>query len=170
MTPEIDPDIIEFLANMHALYRMYDRKEQLLYIGCTGNAGRRFGEHTSKRWFPLVETIKLEWFPTPETAYAAEKDAIRRECPRYNVDDMKPSRLQRDPSTPAPVAVVEGEARTTLIALLAKGTTVREAAMALRMSKWHARVRLESLRSEGVAKVEGSRRAARWHLVDGDAP
>lgn len=173
--PWVDPRAIQRAADMHAVYRMYDGQERLLYVGCTGNIGRRITEHALKRWFPLVDTIKLEWFPTQDAAYLAEVRAIRHEHPQYNKADREPPRGKPASAgarhrVPAP----EGDCRAMLTALLANGTTAREVAMALGTSKWHARVRLEALRAEGTAKIEGSRRVAKWVLADapdgGDAP
>ncbi len=83
--PEIDPRDVRRMADMHAVYRMRDATDRLLYIGRTADAGRRFGDHSMKRWFPLVETIRLEWFPTEAAAILAERRAIQREHPRYNI-------------------------------------------------------------------------------------
>ena len=72
------------LADMHALYRMFDDRGHLLYIGITGDLGKRLGNHSFKRWFPLVERITLEWLPNRAAALVAEKRAISTEHPRYN--------------------------------------------------------------------------------------
>ena len=85
MTDDIDPDVLRRLADMHAVYRMFDAVGRLLYIGRTGDAGRRFGSHNSKRWFPLVATIALEWYATEAAAALAEQRAIIKEHPRYNL-------------------------------------------------------------------------------------
>ena len=69
---------------MHAVYRMFDEKGRLLYIGISGRSGR-FNEHATKRWFPLVSVITLEWHATHAEAILAERRAIAAEKPRYNV-------------------------------------------------------------------------------------
>jgi hypothetical protein len=174
------------MADMHAVYRMTDGESRLLYIGRTGDAGRRFGDHASKRWFPLVETIKLEWLPTEAAAILAERRAIQSENPRYNIAERKPPRRRRCPPRTAKSArgaaqsrqkppvfrfrmpltlTEEGEYREALLALLQGGTTIGNAAKHLNVTKWSARVHLEALRSEGVARVEGVKSAARWRLV-----
>jgi predicted GIY-YIG superfamily endonuclease len=78
-------------AEMHALYRMYDERGRLLYVGITGDLGKRLGEHSFKRWFPLVEDIKLEWKETRASALLAESRAIIAERPRYNKAGLTPS-------------------------------------------------------------------------------
>lgn len=52
--------------------------------------------------------------------------------------------------------------RATLLGLLADGTTADAAGKALGVSKWKALTYLRKLRSEGVARVDGKGRAARW--------
>lgn len=73
------------IAEMHAVYRMYDDRGRLLYVGVTGDIGQRFGDHSMKRWFPLVERITLEWHETRAQAVLAESRAIAKERPRYNI-------------------------------------------------------------------------------------
>lgn len=73
------------LADMHALYRMFDDRDRLLYIGITGDLGKRLGQHSFKRWFPLVQRITLEWLPNRAAALVAERRAISAEHPRYNL-------------------------------------------------------------------------------------
>ena len=63
------------------------------------------------------------------------------------------------------------EAREPLLRLLAAGTTISEVATTLGVSKWTARTYLERLRGEGLVRMEGEKRTARWRLnepEDGD--
>lgn len=78
-------------AEMHALYRMYDERGRLLYVGITGDLGKRLGQHSFKRWFPLVEKITLEWKETRASALLSESRAIVAERPRYNKAGLTPS-------------------------------------------------------------------------------
>jgi hypothetical protein len=108
---------------MHAVYRMFDAERHLLYVGRTGNAGQRFGDHSMKRWFPLVKTIELEWCATRAEAVLAERRAIRSEHPRYNIAEtpraLTPAarrdiqlRVRYPAGTPAPTpAPLPGSAR-----------------------------------------------------------
>lgn len=84
MITDIDPRVIQRLADMHAVYRMFDRAGKLLYVGKTGHVAR-FDNHATKRWFPLVASITLEWHDTEASAALAEKRAIEAERPRYNI-------------------------------------------------------------------------------------
>lgn len=72
-------------AESQAVYRCFGGSGQLLYIGTTGNLGRRLAAHAQKIWFLEVRGITLEWYPDEETAEAAERRAIRIEQPKYNV-------------------------------------------------------------------------------------
>lgn len=84
MTAELDPRLVRRLADLTAVYRMYGRASELLYIGMTSQL-RRFDNHATKRWFPLVARIDLEWHPTEASARLAEHRAIQVERPRYNI-------------------------------------------------------------------------------------
>jgi predicted GIY-YIG superfamily endonuclease len=73
------------VVEMHAVYRMYADDGELLYVGMTSNPGQRFGDHASRRWFPLVASITLEWHPNSRAARTSERQAIKTEGPRFNV-------------------------------------------------------------------------------------
>jgi DNA-binding XRE family transcriptional regulator/predicted GIY-YIG superfamily endonuclease len=95
MTADIGNDLLRRVAEMHAVYRMYDGGGRVLYIGISGVAGRRFDQHSEKAWFPQVANITLEWFPTKAAAVLAENRAIAAEQPRYNTRGKKKSRTRR---------------------------------------------------------------------------
>jgi ATPase family associated with various cellular activities (AAA) len=93
----------------------------------------------------------------------ADADAIR-------LPDVDPAKLaaarQERWDQVAAVSEVPAEAREKLLGLLAAGTTIRPAATALGVSVWTMRRWLERLRSEGVAWLDGEKRAARWRLTE----
>lgn len=93
MTADIDPRVIRRLADMHAVYRMFGRAGELLYVGMTGHL-RRFDDHAVKRWFPAVSRITLEWHETEASARVSERRAIQAERPRYNIEGT-PKRPRR---------------------------------------------------------------------------
>lgn len=71
-----------------ALYRLFDADGQLLYVGITNNTHRRFERHRqTKNWWPRVHRRTIEWYDTLDEAAEAERDAIRREVPRFNVSN-----------------------------------------------------------------------------------
>ena len=85
-----------------ALYRQFDKENQLLYVGISMNYANRTKEHyRGSAWFLDVTHIDLEWFDTREDALTAEYNAIKSERPKCNKvhnsgrdDDEE---LRRDP-------------------------------------------------------------------------
>lgn len=82
----------------YCVYRFYDRSGILLYIGMTICLVQRLCAHQDdKDWFPEVSRIEIEYFPDKDSAAEAEKNAIRKLDPLYNValkraDGVKPPR------------------------------------------------------------------------------
>jgi predicted GIY-YIG superfamily endonuclease len=70
----------------YALYRFYDARENLLYAGITDDPWRRWREHVlTKPWYPQVKHQAVTWYDTEAEAGRAEKRAIRKERPQFNV-------------------------------------------------------------------------------------
>lgn len=70
----------------HVLYRFFDARGNLLYIGLTVGAAQRFADHRRhKDWWPLVARIDVEHFPDRPSVVTAERAAIETEWPRYNI-------------------------------------------------------------------------------------
>src|SRR3990167_7345586 len=69
------------------LYRLYTAGMELLYIGVSSRVECRICcEHfVDKHWFCEVEKATFEHFELRWQAEEAEKLAIQRECPLYNV-------------------------------------------------------------------------------------
>lgn len=116
---ELDARLLQQAAEMQAVYRMFDAEGGLLYIGVTGDLSRRISVHAEKRWFLLVETIRLEWHPTQAAAWAAEQRAIREEQPRINITGKqlpptpikrKPKRLRAVPPPTGPLTIKQAVA------------------------------------------------------------
>jgi predicted GIY-YIG superfamily endonuclease len=69
----------------HTLYRFFDRRFRLIYVGITGRGTQRFIEHArDKAWYRSVTFIALEHFDAAEAAARAERTAIALERPRRN--------------------------------------------------------------------------------------
>lgn len=69
-----------------ALYRYFDVGGRLLYVGITGMLAVREGAHRSRsRWMDLAANSTIERFATEAEARAAERTAIKSECPLFNV-------------------------------------------------------------------------------------
>jgi len=74
------------VACHHALYRFYDHREVLLYIGLTMDPATRWKAHSKQKpWWVEVTSIRIEHFPSREAVKAAEIAAIKAELPLYNV-------------------------------------------------------------------------------------
>lgn len=73
-------------ARPHALYRYYDAGGELLYVGIANDPFRRMAEHRQgKQWWQQVKHLTLEHFPNRKEALTAEREAIKTEHPRYNI-------------------------------------------------------------------------------------
>ena len=69
-----------------ALYRIWGKDDQLLYVGISKSALGRLGQHlTEKTWSADIANVTIETFPTRELAAAAEVAAIKAEKPLHNV-------------------------------------------------------------------------------------
>jgi predicted GIY-YIG superfamily endonuclease len=70
----------------YALYRFYDARETLLYVGITSDPWRRWREHVrEKSWYPQVKHQSVTWYDTERQARKAEDRAIRKERPQFNI-------------------------------------------------------------------------------------
>lgn len=68
------------------LYRFYDKQGTLIYVGITLDPPARFRSHThTQNWWDQVSEIRIGLQPDRPSVLVAEKDAIRREGPRYNI-------------------------------------------------------------------------------------
>lgn len=68
------------------LYRHFDKKERLLYVGITANLASRTAAHMKRsQWAKDVSRTTSESFPTRIKAAIAELQAIDREKPVYNL-------------------------------------------------------------------------------------
>lgn len=93
------------------VYRIYDSKLRLLYVGISDTPLHRTQTHRCQSpWWPLADTWSVEYFPTRSEALANERHAARQEGPLYNSDyselfkgsaldarDAIPEHLQREP-------------------------------------------------------------------------
>jgi len=69
-----------------SLYRFYDATGALLYIGITNSIPRRLGEHDERKpWFAHSVRATFEHHPSRAAALTAEKKAIKKERPKYNI-------------------------------------------------------------------------------------
>jgi hypothetical protein len=72
----------------HFLYRAFDERGELLYVGRTVNVAGRFTAHeSSSPWFPFMARRELEGPMGFDEIVAAERTAIDTEHPAYNADE-----------------------------------------------------------------------------------
>lgn len=68
------------------LYRHYDEAGTLLYVGISLCALTRLTQHReTAEWFSSIRTVKIERLASREAAVLAERDAIAKEAPLYNL-------------------------------------------------------------------------------------
>lgn len=67
------------------LYRHFDAKGKLLYVGISRNSGMRFAGHRrNSAWAHLSTRMTVEMFPSRLAASIAELKAIENEKPLHN--------------------------------------------------------------------------------------
>lgn len=72
-------------GNDFALYRHFSANGALLYVGQSVCPLHRQNQHRCSPWFVEIARIEIERFPTRDELDGAEKAAIKRERPLYNV-------------------------------------------------------------------------------------
>lgn len=70
----------------HILYRFFNERGRLLYVGITNSIPGRFTAHrNTKGWWSEVDNCKIEFWPSRPDLEEAERAAIAAEDPRYNI-------------------------------------------------------------------------------------
>ena len=82
------------MTTHNTLYRLWNANWELLYVGITiRGIAERAGQHRAeKNWWDEVWAITLETYSNTIELKAAEKRAIRKEHPRYNIVHNHPAR------------------------------------------------------------------------------
>lgn len=78
-----------------SLYRYFCKRDRLLYVGVSVSPFMREKQHRADKDMTQVRYIELEWFDTDAEAYAAEKLAIKRERPSWNIAGQRKVRQVR---------------------------------------------------------------------------
>ena len=75
----------------HAVYRLFDVNNNLLYIGCSINPepgrweGSRLQQHKLVQpWASEIHHMTCEWYPDRITGLTVERAAIAKEHPKHN--------------------------------------------------------------------------------------
>ena len=104
-----------------AVYRLFDADDALLYVGITGDVGRRWDQHLKdKPWWPQVNRQTVEWHSDRATAEATETVAIRTERPAHNVRHSVLPQPERPAPDPAEVPTTEARANLSEIIKVVK--------------------------------------------------
>lgn len=92
-----------------SLYRHFGNDGSLLYVGISLSWPSRTKAHAhGSRWFDQVARVEIEQFATREAALEAEREAIKREKPKFNVihnrsAPVKPSKRKPRPASNDPL-------------------------------------------------------------------
>jgi hypothetical protein len=68
-----------------SLYRHFNASGDLLYVGIAICPFKRLKAHTRSIWYSEVRTVTIELFASKELARDAEREAIKKDCPLFNV-------------------------------------------------------------------------------------
>lgn len=89
------------------LYRLYDGRNVLLYVGITEELPKRLLRHSARLWWPEVHTVCLEAYESRTQALRAESRAIAVEGPLHN--RLRPEPDEDEPAKPLTIAVLSIE-------------------------------------------------------------
>ncbi|MEU1497291.1 GIY-YIG nuclease family protein [Streptomyces sp. NPDC005732] len=80
-------------AGRTALYRFFDKDDQVIYVGISNNPRTRWQGHAAdKPWWTDVVTREVEWFGTRKDAERAERREIGAHYPKWNTAPGMPDR------------------------------------------------------------------------------
>lgn len=85
--PRYLPDVAHAKPGRTALYRFYDARGVLLYVGITNSPRHRFHQHATNpenEWWHAQVSHRLHWYDTRRQALRAEYVTIRTEHPIHN--------------------------------------------------------------------------------------
>jgi hypothetical protein len=72
------------------LYRHFDCDGKLLYVGISLDALNRLAQHKfCSTWYSQIKSVTLERFPSRQGALQAEREAIIKEGPQWNIKHRK---------------------------------------------------------------------------------
>ena len=91
---------------MHYLYRHFDSEDRLLYVGISLSAINRLSQHkANSAWFAAIKRVEVQRFSTKNEAANAERMAIAKEGPLYNIQFSALHRRRGKEPGLAPVAL-----------------------------------------------------------------
>lgn len=97
------------------LYRLFDKEDQLLYVGISWFAQVRIDAHMrGAPWRDEIARYEIETHPTRKAAAFAESEAINTEFPRYNKQGRRADPKSAAIARKQAAEKVKGEARQVL--------------------------------------------------------
>lgn len=93
------------------LYRHFNERGDLLYVGISLSAINRLGQHADHAaWFKTISKVTIESFATRNEALDAERNAIHKENPKHNIKHKKEAeRLAMEALTMDKAAKAKGD-------------------------------------------------------------
>lgn len=74
----------------HCLYRHYNHKNELLYVGVSINVFTRLKHHKYySQWFDQITKVTIDRYNSRSECLLAERDAILTEDPKHNIRRSK---------------------------------------------------------------------------------
>ena len=74
------------LVKKAAIYKLYNNKDEPLYIGMSFNVFKRLENHCKKSWFKDVEYVKVSQYLNKNTTHIYEIFYIANEEPKHNLE------------------------------------------------------------------------------------
>lgn len=71
-------------AGRHFVYRCFDERGDIVYVGCTHDVEKRMAQHGPTNIGQATERLKITVHPDHRTALDVERAEIRRFQPKYN--------------------------------------------------------------------------------------
>lgn len=107
----------------HVLYRHYDSKDVLLYVGISNSFFERLcGHRNHSHWFERIAYIKLSHFENQKAVLDAEKRAIKSEKPLFNAQHSEILKIKPNPVyTIKKISEKSGINRRTLYRMIENG-------------------------------------------------
>lgn len=69
-----------------SVYRIFNKSDDLLYVGYSGDVIRRLDDWSAAPWYREIAKVSVTHFDTRENGLLAERIAILNERPKYNTD------------------------------------------------------------------------------------
>ena len=83
--PRVSVELVRVEQRRCALYRHFDEREVLLYVGISDTPVDRTNSHArTSEWVQYADRAEVQWLPSRASAEASERYAIENEDPIFN--------------------------------------------------------------------------------------